>query len=167
MAEINTYSPKEWDLEIAGFALHGYADDSFISFDPREDVSELTVGADGESTIHVSPDDGGTLSVTLKATSQANAVLQEWVSAWQAGRGLGSFRIGDNTFDANKVVVGILKNRFTNEEVALVGVVPAAFPNMEASRQAPDREWRFHVASAKRSRTQISVDALNSVQDIN
>lgn len=71
------YDPKKVNITVDGFVVTGYAEDTFISGERNTEKRSLTVGADGNPDVNKSADDTGTVSITLKANSPANAKLKE------------------------------------------------------------------------------------------
>ena len=72
---MQTYSPEDTILICGGSIISGYADGTFISIEREVDAYTKVVGADGEVSRTRSANRSGTLTLTLKQTSNSNKVL--------------------------------------------------------------------------------------------
>ncbi len=73
--ELKNYSPKDVSVIVGGHIVSGYADGAFVSVARNVDLFAVTIGADGEGTRTKSADRSGRFTITLKQTSESNAVL--------------------------------------------------------------------------------------------
>jgi len=72
---MGTYSPKKIVFSVAGQAISGYADDSFIKVERNADAFTHKVGCDGEVGRSLSADNSGTITLTLLQTAASNDLL--------------------------------------------------------------------------------------------
>ena len=70
-----TYSPKKVVVTVKGIPLGGYTDGTFVEVDYTSDAFTIVTGADGESTFVENADVSGTITITLKASSDSNDIL--------------------------------------------------------------------------------------------
>lgn len=74
-APFGAYDPKLCPIVFNGRPLTGYAEDTFVNFEPSTDVVTKQVGADGSVVFSRSADQTGTLTVTLLQTSPDHVFL--------------------------------------------------------------------------------------------
>lgn len=73
---VRTYDPKKKILSCSGFTVTGYADGTFIKIArTTKERFKKHVGGSGEVSRTKVPDNSGTITITLKQTSPANAFL--------------------------------------------------------------------------------------------
>lgn len=78
---VETYSPKKVAIIVAGVPIKGFADGTFISFEPTSDKFSTNVGADGEVSRTHSADRTSKVTITLQQTSDSNDFLAALVNA--------------------------------------------------------------------------------------
>tara|TARA_R110002020_G_scaffold237085_2_gene449364 strand:- start:752 stop:1222 length:471 start_codon:yes stop_codon:yes gene_type:complete len=69
------YSSREVQIAWSGVPLFGRSEDSFISIVRTTDLTSTNTGSDGLSEISRSPDETGTVTLSLQQGSQSNLVL--------------------------------------------------------------------------------------------
>jgi hypothetical protein len=69
------YKPSEVSVEVLGVNLSGLAPDSFIDVSLDEDKVTKSMDLNGDGTFNVSANEGGTITVRVLKSSNANAVL--------------------------------------------------------------------------------------------
>lgn len=124
-----TYSPKKVVLSIAGQAITGYAEGTFISVENEVDGFTKSVGADGEVARMASSNVSGTLTLTLMQTSDSNDLLS---SLYTADRISLSGKFPIHCEDKNGTTL------FSAQEAWVVK--PAT---IEQGNELSDREWRI------------------------
>jgi len=94
---IKTYDPAEVSVIIGGHIVSGYGEDTFVEVERNEDMFTRQSGADGEQSRSKSNDLSGTVTITLKQTSESNDVLTGYAVADEVSNaGLVSILIKDN-----------------------------------------------------------------------
>ena len=128
-----TYSPKKVVLSVAGQAISGYADGTFLSVERNTDAFSHTSGADGEIARMASADNSGTITLTLLQTSASNDLLSSLHEA---------DRISNNA----KFVVGGEDKNGTTVFSGLEAWIPK-LATVEEGNEISNREWRIVVSN--------------------
>jgi hypothetical protein len=128
---IKTYDPANVVLTVGGAIISGYGEGTMVVFDRDEDAMTKHVGADGEVSRTKNANYSGSAAITLKATSNSNAVL-------------GSYALLDE-LDSSGVVPMILKDNLGHTLFASECWVRKA-PSMEWAKELSEREWVFDLA---------------------
>ena len=118
---------------IGGFRMQGLGDDGGFSFEPSEDQIIGSVGADGEATISRSNNKSGTLTVTLKETSDSNQILEDFLNAQDVGTGL-AYNVPVQLYDPST------GEGVTSRESAIMG-----YPTRSKNKEASEREWTIWI----------------------
>lgn len=71
-----TYDPKKVIVILGSHTVTGFADDSFVSVEPKGDGITAKNGCDGEVARAINPDRSFTIKVSLLQTSKSNSYLQ-------------------------------------------------------------------------------------------
>jgi hypothetical protein len=129
---MQTYSPQDVILSVGGYQISGYADGTFISVEREVDAYTKVVGADGEVSRTRSANRSGSLTLTLKQTSNGNAVL-------------GSFMASDEADDSGSFDI-ILKDNLDNNIFSSIGWVRKV-PTYEYGSEESNREWAIDLAN--------------------
>lgn len=66
------YDPGSVDVNVDGSDVSGYADDTFVEIERNADQATLQMGADGESTVALSQNRSGKITITLQQSSPLN-----------------------------------------------------------------------------------------------
>jgi hypothetical protein len=77
MARVATYASEKVQVIVGTRALRGKSKGTFVKISRSEDSYKKKVGADGEVSRSSSADRSGRIEVTLDATSEDNAYLQQ------------------------------------------------------------------------------------------
>lgn len=134
MAEPKNYSPKSFVLYFGGVPLQGYEDGTSIEVEFSEDAFSKKTGNDGQTVRVQNPDESGSITVTLQATSPSNDVLSAIAIADRRGlSGVGIKPI-------------MLKDLNGNTVCASAYAWVRKMPNVQVTRDAPPREWVFDCA---------------------
>lgn len=131
MADVETYIPGDTQVSFAGYELTGYADGTFITVEREEDSFTKHVGSDGEVSRTLNPNQSGTVTLTLKQTSDSNRVLHGLLATDEG--------------DGSGVDVLMVKDNLTNRAMATEAWISKP-PNMELGKEASNREWVFQCA---------------------
>lgn len=103
------YSSKDVVVAWSGVTLEGFTPDSFVSFTRSEDYTDEEVGSDGQLLTSISPNQTGTCTINLQATSPSNWVL----SAAAEGYVTGAPTTGDLTIvDPSGAVFAFLRGAY-------------------------------------------------------
>ena len=62
---VYTYNPKEVNIALGPHIVSGFAEDTFVSVEPRGDGVTVKVGCDGEMNRSISPDGSYNVKITL------------------------------------------------------------------------------------------------------
>jgi hypothetical protein len=128
-----TLDPKLFHITVAGRALSGFADGTYIRVERRNPTYSLTVGADGEAARAKSNDKSGSVTVTLIQTSADNDFLSDLALADElTNAGVFPLTIID---DNGSTVVGAAQAWITQ---------PAAIEN---AKEVQGREWVIESGS--------------------
>jgi hypothetical protein len=128
---IVTYSPGEVALSIGGNLITGFADGTFVVVEREVDAMTKVVGADGEVSRTQSANYSGTLTLTLKQTSDSNRVL-------------GAYLLDDEA-DGSGVFDVLCNDNLDNKIFASEGWIQKG-PNVEFSSELTNREWTIALA---------------------
>jgi hypothetical protein len=95
-AYVQTYAPGETIVTFKGHLLSGFGDE-IVNCKRNNPLFTLVIGADGEGTYVKSADKSGEVTITVKQTSGANAVLGAIVQLDEVvGLMIGPLMIVDN-----------------------------------------------------------------------
>jgi hypothetical protein len=78
---MDTYDPKDVLVIVGGFALSGFAPDTFVEVVRNADAMTLVMGADGQGVRTKSADRSGRITIRLLQTSESNAILDAFANA--------------------------------------------------------------------------------------
>lgn len=126
-----TYSPEDVEITINGNIIGGYADGTFVTIEREADAYTKIVGADGEVTRTRNANKSGSLTLTLKQTSDSHAVLMALQNA-------------DETDDSSIFPVYVRDN-LGYEYFAEEGWIRKT-PNAEYGAELSNREWLIDLA---------------------
>lgn len=132
LSPIRTYNPKMITISLGGHIVSGYADDSFVSIEPKGEGMTSKTGCDGEIVRSTSPDKTYVVKISLLQTSDTNAYLQR-MQIVDADTGLGMFPIE----------VKDLRGSFLFFSAAAWVSKPAS---RSYGKEATNREWELHTA---------------------
>lgn len=82
---LQSYSPKDVIVTIAGIPCIGFAPDSFLTIARNVDIVEESVGADGHLSVTNVADQTGEISILLQQTSVSNNAFASSFQAQQDG----------------------------------------------------------------------------------
>lgn len=128
---IKTYSPGDVALSIGGNLIAGYADGTFVTIEREVDAMTKVVGADGEVSRTRSANYSGSLTLTLKQTSDSNRIL-------------GAYLLDDEN-DGSGVFDVLLTDNLDNKSFAAEGWCRKG-PNEEYAAELTNREWVIDLA---------------------
>lgn len=158
MATIYQYTPEEVQLIVAGVPIHGFADGTFITFEWAEDLYTTVVSADGEVSRARSANRSGTMTVTLKQTSDSNAVFE----------GLAALDVM-----SNKGVFTLSLLDSSNTEIFSASAWIQKPAGLTLSKGIENREWViaigrvYTIVTPKMGSTQSAVEKLSHmVEDV-
>lgn len=124
---VKTYDPAKLSIIIAGFAIEGFADGTFIVCERNNQSFNAVTGADGEGARAKSNDSSGTITITLLQTSKSNEVLSALALADEvSGDGVGPF---------------MAKDQLGNTVIAAGSAWVQKPANAEFGREIANREW--------------------------
>lgn len=126
---LKTYDAGEVAVIFAGSPITGGADGDFVSIEQNEDGFTLAVGVDGEGARSKSNNRSSRVTLTLLATSAANAVLSALYNTdirTANGDGIAPLLIKDNSGNS----------LYTADKAWIVKPPTAAF-----GREVGTREW--------------------------
>lgn len=72
---VNTYSPSEVKISVAGHLVSGLTEQSFVDIAFTNDRITMEKGADGEVARVINSDDSATITLRLQQTSPSNDVM--------------------------------------------------------------------------------------------
>jgi len=100
--DVHTYNPSQVSVTCNGVAITGFAENSFIKVTRNGDLFESIKGADGTvDRVNKNATDF-TIELTLKQTSPANLLLQEYVTLdATANAGIFLFNVADLLGNSN------------------------------------------------------------------
>lgn len=128
---VNTYSPDEVSLIVAGINLSGFGPDTFIVVEREVDTFSKSVGAGGEVARRKSANKSGTITVTLLQTSDDNTTL--------SGLALTDEISLSGTFPV------IVKDSSGTTVCAAENCWISAYPSVEFAEEIGTREWVLHA----------------------
>jgi hypothetical protein len=123
---IKTYAPGQTILSIGGNLISGFMDGTFITVEREVDAYTKVTGADGEVSRTRNANRSGSLTMTLKQTSNSNYVM-------------GGIAALDETADGGIVDV-LIQDNLGNVSFAGQGWVRKQ-PNQELAAEQTGREW--------------------------
>jgi hypothetical protein len=132
MPAATTYAPREISISVAGQAISGYAEDTFVVVSRTSDAFTMKAGADGLISRTHNADRSGSIVITLKQTSPSNDILS-------------ALHVADELTLNGKFPIRVADSNGTSEHVAsdawIMKVADAEYANDEG-----DREWTIMVA---------------------
>lgn len=131
---IVTYSPGDVALSIGGNLMSGYADGTFVTVEREVDGMTKVVGADGEVSRTRSANKSGSLTLTLKQTSDSNRILGAYLAADEE--------------DGSGVIDVLCSDNLGNKVFAAEGWIRKV-PNIELSSEQTNREWALDLATIR------------------
>jgi len=129
---ITTYSSKKVSITVAGQPITGVAEDSFVICEFTSDAFTKKTGADGEVTRSANPDQSGTVTIKLMASSESNAYLS-------------ALALADKNTLLGTVPVMIKDNNGTDLVEGNECWITKQ-PKQEYGKEVGDREWKFEVS---------------------
>ena len=78
---LTTYDPKSVILIVGGYQITGFTEGTGISVNREANLIDKKVGINGKFSLSKNRNDTGTMTVSLQATSEDNAVIEAWVFA--------------------------------------------------------------------------------------
>lgn len=78
---ITTYDPKSVILIVGGYQITGFTEGTGIAVNREANLIDKKVGINGKFSLSKNRNDTGTMTVSLQATSEDNAVIEGWVFA--------------------------------------------------------------------------------------
>ncbi len=112
------YSSNEVAIAWSGVPIDGLTPDSFATLSKSVDYTDEEVGSDGQLLVSVSPDNTGTCTISLQATSPSNLILSTAALGYQTGEPT----VGDLTiYDPSGAVFVYMRNAYikTAPEITL------------------------------------------------
>lgn len=94
------YAPDDVAIVVGTQAVSGVKEGTFVEADRSVDIASLDVGSDGEVTMVVSPNQSGTVKITLQQSSPLNDYFSNLHAALQQ-RNLGAAVVPININDKN------------------------------------------------------------------
>jgi len=134
MANVLTYKPGEVSVVFGGYELTGFADGTIVVVEREEDSFTKHVGADGEVSRTLNANQSGTVTLTLKQTSDSNRILGELLAT--------------DEDDGSGVAELIVKDNLTNKAFAGEAWLQKP-PNFERGKEQSDQVWTFACAKIK------------------
>ena len=132
MADFKNYDPGQIVISFGSVRLTGFMDGTFVVAERTEDAFETHVGAGGDVTRVRNRDTSGTVTVTLKAESPANALLSAIARLDEKfGTGVNPIRVEN----LNGTHIAEAANAWIQKR-----------PNAEWADTASGREWVFGCA---------------------
>ena len=131
MANVQTYSPGDCSIIFDGNEMVGFADGTFVTIEREEDSFTKHTGADGEVSRTLNANRSGTVTLTLKQTSDSNRILYGLLDTDEA--------------DGSGVAELVVKDNLTNKAFASEAWIQKP-PNQEYGKEQSDREWVFSCA---------------------
>lgn len=83
-----TYASNKVSVAWSGIPFEGFAPDSFVSLNMNTDITDEEVGADGQLSISVNPDQTGTITVVLQKNSPTNIALSSILQTQKSNGGI-------------------------------------------------------------------------------
>ncbi len=80
-----SYSPKDVSISFNGYAISGFAPDSFVRLRRNSDLLNETVGSAGELSLTKIADRTGEIEVELMQTAESNLILSGLALATENG----------------------------------------------------------------------------------
>ncbi len=134
MANVLTYKPGEVSVVFDGYEMTGFADGTFVTVEREEDSFTKHVGADGEVSRTLNANQSGTVTLTLKQTSDSNRILGELLAT--------------DEDDGSGVAELVVKDNLTNKAFSGEAWIQKP-PNLERGKEQADQEWVFACAKIK------------------
>ena len=131
--DFSQYDPKEVQVIVGGNPITGYADGTFVVVDFDEQSWNKATGADGHVGRAKSNNFGGTITITLMATSNGNDILS---ALWNRDR-------RDNGGVVNILVKDALGTTIWSAAQAWI----QKLPEQSFSKDIEEREWVFDCAN--------------------
>lgn len=129
---IATYAPGEVAMVVNGNIMSGFMDGTIIVVESTSEGNLMEMGTDGGASYVISADKSGTITMTLKQTSDSNRIL----GALRAANTQSSVILSDNIGDKNTAKDCLIK-QFPSREYADVG------SGREWIIMCPVLEWIF------------------------
>lgn len=140
------YSPKDVNISFNGFAITGYATDSFVRLRRNSDLLNETVGASGELSLTKIADRTGEIEIELMQTSESNLLLSAVALATENG---------------GPVTTGVLMIQDPSGSVLAVALNAylKALPEVELGAEQNSKTWMFGCEILEYSSTPAGYDA--------
>lgn len=141
----STYTFLDFNCSIVGpggaFSIGNGAgiSEEGITFTPTEDISSMTIGADGSGMHNLHADKSGKIAVRLLKTSPTNQLLSA-MYAFQTASGSSH---GQNT------IVGVDKSR--GDVITCSQVAFAKAPDLSFAKDGGTVEWMFNAIRIERT----------------
>ena len=149
------YNSKEVKVAWGGIPLEGFAEDSFITITPNNDLTSEGGGADGQNQISILPGRSGICTISLQQGSISNALLGSAVNLLQVSGKLISATL--TVTDPAGSVLAFLRN-------AHIKSVPEITLSSDASGQT--RDWGFYVEEVYYASTPAGLATAIAASDI-
>lgn len=134
MAFSKDYDPLKVAIHIAGVAVEGFADGTFVTVNRNSQSWTGSSGAGGEHARAKSNDKSGTVELTLMQTSATNDRLSAFLLADENANGAGKF--GFTLTDANG-----------QTSVAALDMWVQQPPALEFGKELSDRVWTLETGN--------------------
>lgn len=132
---LKTYDIKNVTCIFGGVIMRGFADGSAITVEPDENVFNVVVGSDGETTRSRTNNDNYKATIKLMQTSGAHSDLQ--------AQTLRNSALTGTTFPFTLV------DGHTGEQISCAQAFVEKLPTTEFGRDASEREWVICLPAAK------------------
>lgn len=128
---LKTFDPKQVVITFGTLVLSGFAEDSMITLEPVEKLSDAVVGMDGQTQRIIKNNRNYTAKVKLLATSEShkNMMAQTFIG--------GLFQV--NTFPFSLTSIA------TNESISSAAAYVEQEPTVEMSGAGDAREWSLYL----------------------
>ena len=130
---LKTYDAKAVSVVVGAQIITGFADDSKVSVERTDDAFTMTSGVDGDATRSKSNNKTGSITITLKQTSDSNDFLSSLADADELAN--------------NGVVPVIIKDNGGRTLYTAAEAWIRKRPVGEFGREAGDREWVLDCAA--------------------
>jgi len=137
MSGVKTYDPRDVQIIVGGVPLSGFADGTFINVASDEPLYNKTVGADGEVSRSRSNNRAGTVTITLKQTSNGNDVLSGFAALDDASNG-GVFPMMIKEIGSGRTIV-FAQSAWIEQ-----------FPDVDYAKEVGDRAWTIATGPLQR-----------------
>lgn len=128
---LRKYAPDDVAIVMGTQAVTGVKEGTFVEADRAKDISSLDVGSDGEVTLVISPDQSGTLKITLQQSSPLNDYFAGLHAALQQ-KDL-----------ANAVIPGTVNDKNGTTVVSAKQFVVQKVAKVTFADKSEGREWTF------------------------